>query len=321
MVVLRCKKHRTMQQDENNVHSAGNPQPKKNTGRIVLISLLLASLVLNIYQFYERGQRATTYEGTIDSMAIDQAEVDRQLQLTKAELEQYRGRSEQLDSLLNDANGKIAQQEERINALLRQGKKNSNVNAELRKELEELKKLKDQYLEEIDRLITENKRLQSENDSLSVELSSNVSVRNKLEATLKVAEQLRADRVKVTPMKKRAIGGKAVPTSLAKKTERIDVCFAVLENAVASKGEKTISTRIISPNGKPLGGTSMGSFRNAETGEEMQATSNQRISYDGSTKDMCLTWEDEDTELEKGEYGVEIYIDGVLVFSSSFKLE
>lgn len=311
-----------MQNEENTLKNQGNPEKSKNnTGRVVLIALLLISLILNLFQWYNSNQEAGNYETTIDSMAIDNAEVDRQLELTKSELEQYRGRSEQLDSLLNDANGKIAEQESKIRALMSSGKKSSANNAELRRQLEELKTLKDKYLEEIDRLIMENQRLQSENDSLAVELSNNVSVTNNLQARLRVAEQLRVDRVSVTPQKKRAIGGKAVTTSMAKRTEKIDACFVVLENAVASRGNKLISLRLVAPDGKPLAGTSQGTFVNVDNGQEMTATANHQLDYDGSSMDLCLVWEDESKPLVPGKYGVEVYIDGALVFTSSFSLE
>ncbi len=311
-----------MQNEENTLKNQGNPEKSKNnTGRVVLIALLLISLILNLFQWYNSNQEAGNYETTIDSMAIDNAEVDRQLELTRSELEQYRGRSEQLDSLLNDANGKIAEQESKIRALMSSGKKSSANNAELRRQLEELKTLKDKYLEEIDRLIMENQRLQSENDSLAVELSNNVTVTNTLQARLKVAEQLRVDRVSVTPQKKRAIGGKAVTTSMAKRTEKIDACFVVLENAVASRGTKLISLRLVAPDGKPLAGTSQGTFVNVDNGQEMTATANHQLDYDGSSMDLCLIWEDESKPLVAGKYGVEVYIDGALVFTSSFSLE
>lgn len=311
-----------MQNEENTLKSQTNSEnPKNNTGKVILIALLLISLIINLFQWYSSNKEAGDFENTIDSMAIDNAEVDRQLSLTKAELEQYRGRSEQLDSLLNDANGKIAEQETKIRALMASGKKSSTNNAELRHQLEELKTLKDRYLEEIDRLIMENQRLQSENDSLAVELNNNVNVTNTLTARLKVAAQLRVDRVSVTPMKKRAIGGKNVTTSLAKRTEKIDACFVVLENAVASRGSKVISLRLVAPDGKPLAGASNGTFVNVDNGQEMPATANYQLDYDGSTMDMCLSWEDENRTLVAGKYGVEVYIDGALVFTSSFTLE
>lgn len=311
-----------MQTEENTPQSPTNSeQNSSNTGKVVLIALLLLSLILNLYQWYDKGKESGNYENTIDSMAVDMAEVDRQLSLTTAELEQYRGRSEQLDSLLDDAHGKIADQEQKIKALMSQGRKSSNMNAELRRQLDELKAIKDKYLEEIDRLILENQRLQSENDSLAVELNTNVSVRNRLSARLKVAEQLRVDRVNVTSMKKRAIGGKMVETSLAKRTEKIEACFNVLENAVASRGSKIISLRFVAANGKVLAGVSNGTFVNTDNGQEMTATANQQIDYDGSSNELCLSWEDDSKPLEPGTYGVEVYIDGALVFTSSFTLE
>ncbi len=292
-----------------------------NRQRNILLILLLLSLVLNFFQFFRQGRTEEKHAAVVDSMTVDMETVEKELELTKSELEQYRGISNQLDSLLNDANDKIAEQEKKIRALVSKGQKGDKLNAELKKELESLKKLRDELLEKIDQLITENKRLQNEKDSLSGELDNNISVRKGLEARMKVAEQIRVDKVSVKSYKKRAIGGKLVETSLAKRAVKLDVCFMVLENQVATKGNKRVSLRILNPEKEILAGTSNAMIVETESGSEIPTTSNKDIDFQGASQDICLAWEDETVTLKAGEYTIEIYIEGTLVFTSGFSLE
>lgn len=309
-----------MQQNETN-NAENNPTQKKDNTRLILIILLLLSLILNFYQYYDKGKQSDTYESTIDSMSTDMHEVERQFSLTVAELEQFRGKYVQVDSLLNVANSDLEQKKADIQALMRKSNRSAADNRRLKQEIDDYKAQIEKYIEQVDALILENQKLKDANDSLNNELSSNKAVRTNLEARLKVAGQLRADRVNITNFKKRLVGGKLVSTSLARRTVKSEACFTILENAVATQGEKLISLRLLAPNGKPLAGTSNGSFVDTQSGLEMTATANQKIDFTGSSQDLCMAWEGEADSLESGEYQVEIYIDGVLVFTSSYTLE
>ncbi|TNE79677.1 MAG: hypothetical protein EP332_10095 [Bacteroidetes bacterium] len=309
-----------MQENESTNMNAAQ-EPKRDNMRVVLIILLLLSIILNLYQYYDKGKQAEGYDETIDSLTIDMNEVERQFQLTKAELEQFRGKYVQVDSLLNVANSDLETKKAEIEALLKKGRRSAAETQRLKSQIEEYKSQMEKYVEQIDMLIQENQKLRDQNDSLNNELSTSNASRNNLQARLKLAEQIRVDRVSVTNYKKRLIGGKLTSTSLARRTVKSDVCFTVLENAVAERGKKLISLRILAPNGKPLAGASNGNFQDNVTGESLTATGNNQIDFDGTSQELCLAWEGEEGELEPGNYQIEIYIEGVLVFTSTFTLE
>lgn len=309
-----------MQENEpTNMNAA--QEPKRDNMRVVLIILLLLSIILNLYQYYDKGKQAQGYDETIDSLTIDMNEVERQFQLTKAELEQFRGKYVQVDSLLNVANSDLEKKKADIEALLKKGRRSAAETQRLKAQIEEYKTQMEKYVEQIDMLIQENQKLREQNDSLNNELSTSNASRNNLQARLKLAEQIRVDRVSVTNYKKRLIGGKLTSTSLARRTVKSEVCFTILENAVAERGKKLVSLRIMAPNGQPLAGTSNGTFQDKVTGESLTSTANAQIDFDGASVDQCLAWEGEDNVLEPGDYQIEIYIEGVLVFTSSFTLE
>jgi hypothetical protein len=304
-----------------NSFSGSGPEKSKDAGKNVLIVLLLISVALNIFQFFDRKETTGIYEANIDSLSVLQDSVEAELAQTSQELESYRGRSAELDSLLNQAQLDLEAKEKRIKDLAGSEKNTASLNKKLAAELAELKKLRNEYLERIDELIMENRRLKAENDSLNTELAANVSITNNLASRLKVAEQLHADQVVVKSFKKRAIGGKLVETSIARKTVRLETCFRVLENAVAAKGERQISLRIIAPNGQTLAGINNGTFTAAKNNEDLTATSIYNLDYTGSPDNVCLLWEDEKGNLEAGDYEIEIYIDGVAVFAGAYSLQ
>ncbi len=65
---------------------------------------------------------------------------------------------------------------------------------------------------------------------------------------------------------------------MAKRTNKMDVCFSVLENKIAQLGEKNVYLRIIEPGGKTLGARETGSnvFKMANSNEEVQYTATTR---------------------------------------------
>jgi chromosome segregation ATPase len=109
-----------------------------------------------------------------ENLVTANLDIEKELNDTYTELNQYKGINSRLDSLLAEANGKVDEQKARIQSLLK--KKEGNTakrNKELLSQLEELKKLRDEYLERIDALLVENEMLKKQKDSLN-----NTRIRN-----------------------------------------------------------------------------------------------------------------------------------------------
>ncbi|MBL7923565.1 MAG: hypothetical protein JNL88_05160, partial [Bacteroidia bacterium] len=185
-------------------------------------------------------------------------------------------------------------------------------------ELAELKKLRDEYLERIDALLVENEQLKKEKN----ELSSTVETLTKnLESTVNAASVLRAEYLKVSAYKKRN-NDKYVTTAMAKRANKIETCFTLLENKIARAGEKVVHLRVIEPGGKVLGNRAEGSssFRKAGSSEELLYTSVKTLSYTNDKQDVCLDWEEKDRVFTSGTYMLEIYVEGYLSGVSSLVL-
>ena len=294
-------------------------QNQNKTTQYVLIVLLLLSLVGNVLQYKNNQQDVATRDMKIDTLVTVQAELETELTETGKELESYRGIAANLDSLLDDANSKVAAQEAKIKQLISSEKSGASLNKKLKKELAELRKLKDQYLEKIDQLITENAQLKKENETKAAEITKLNEEKTGLQGKVATASQLKAEYVKVGSFKKKS-SGKFVETSLAKRTNKIDVSLTVMDNKVAETGDRMIYVVVTEPTGKVLAGASMAKFTNADTKEEMAATASYKMAYNGQKQEVKVSFETDERVLTAGNYTIDVYIEGTLVNTSTYIL-
>jgi hypothetical protein len=289
---------------------------------LLLLFLLLGSIGLNFY-FYKQN-KATIETDTVkmDSLVEVRVEISSELAQTSLDLNKYKGLSEKMDSLLLAANGQIAERESRIRQLIATEKDLVALNKKLKVELEELKALKDSYLESIDQLLKENSQLKYENKALNNSLNEVITENLDLFKKVKTAENLKAEYLKVGIFKRKN-NGKYIETVMAKRTNKLEVCFSILENKVAQVGGKNVYLRIITPDGLPLGSRSggSGSFKLAGSNEEVLFTAMQEVDYANDKVDICLPFEEQDRVFASGTYIVEVYVEGVPAAASSFTLK
>src|SRR4051812_29817281 len=89
----------------------------KKRGGIIWIILFIASLLLNLYQWQNRTTIVNTMEQQVQNLSTAGDSVKNVLAQTRSELEQYRGKSAQLDSLLDKANKDLDEKEARLKTL------------------------------------------------------------------------------------------------------------------------------------------------------------------------------------------------------------
>lgn len=300
-----------------------NEKPNNNQSRMVtllLALLLLGSIGTNVYQWKNQQTTTVTHEVQVDSLISVRVELERELATATVELEKYRGMSASLDSLLNDANEKIAKQEKNIRELIAKETNGSKLNEKLKRELAELRMLKDEYFEKIDQLVTENKELKAQNDILQESIGGLKTEKTALQSKVSQASQLKAEYLKVASYKKKS-NGKFAESSTAKRTNKLELCFTILDNIVAEKGERMVYAIIKEPTGKVLAGYSKATFNEAETGEELQASVSQKMDYNGNKQNLCLSYENDKRILTSGNYTFTLYIDGTMVAEKSYLLK
>jgi hypothetical protein len=256
-----------------------------------------------------------------DSLITARVDVEKELDATSEELNKYKGINARLDSLLLQANNDIEAQKERIDRITRSERNTRALNAKLQQELEEVKKMRDSYLEKIDELLVENENLKKAKEDLT---STVESLSKNLENTVNTASVLKGEYVKVTALKKKS-SGKYSATAMARRTNKMDVCFTVLENKIAQPGDKKVYLRIVEPGGKTMGdragGGHSGSFTVPGTGQEVLYSAVGDLKYDNSRQDYCISHEESERIFTPGTYLIEVYIDESLSVAASYVLK
>jgi hypothetical protein len=289
----------------------------KNKSNVILIILLLLSVGFNIYQYSAKNTIVIESKNERDSLITARVDIEKELNETYSELNQYKGENARMDSLLSKANTDLQSYENKIASLLKSESNKDQLNKKLLEELKEIKKLRDQYLEKIDNLLAENVRLKKDNTDLNTKVEQ---ISKDLQNTVNTASVLRVEYLNISSLKKK-FNDKYVPTLLAKRTNKFDICFTVLENKIAKSGTRTIYLRLISPNGKVIGDRAQGSgnFNDIKSNSQMQFTLSKSLDYSNANANVCMTWESANEKYDVGIYTAEIYIDGI--FSSSKTLE
>jgi hypothetical protein len=294
------------------------PEQKNNRGTLWII-LFLISAVVNVYQFMHQSKTNTIYEQRVDTLIVERVNVEKELADTKSELEKYRGISANLDSLLNEAQGKIDEQAKKLKDMSARERNMTELNKKLKQQLADLQVLRDEYLGRIDSLLIANKQLVNENQQKSSKIEN---LSKNLETTVATASVLKTEYLKVKSYKRKS-SGKYVETALAKRTHKLDVCFDVLDNKIAKAGDRTVYLKITEPGGKAVGNRSTGSSTfKTSTGEEVMFAASTTMNYTGAKQNICMSYEEqEDKMFPAGTYMFEVYIDGVLSGAGTYDLK
>lgn len=299
-----------MQQPEEKEKKSGNKLS------VILGILLCLSLAGNVYQFLH-NQKITVLKQVVeqknDTLEIRKRELEENFNAAIDELAAYRGRSEELDSLLAEANAKLEEQRRQIARLIEE---NQDYQI-LQQRYDELRRTKDEYLLRIVELEEENRRLKFEVNELSVQLDQKSDEARTLSRKVDIASKLTVSQIQVSAFQVKG-GDKEKPTDKARRTDRISIQFTVEENRVAQPGERTAYLRIFNPEGFVM--ADAGQIRKFKTaqGEDLPYSRAVKVNFNGDRITRTASW-DQDV-FPQGTYKVEVYIDGYLVASDQITL-
>lgn len=296
-------------------------EQKRGNKQIIYLlgGLLLLSVIGNVYLL----NRSTTAENEV---AVKSEQVDSLNQLKKTldgnfqamtfELDQFRGKNIQLDSLLSKADGDIEKQRNKIAILI---KENKDIPL-IRRQLEEMKAIRDQYRIQIEQLIKENKELKFANVNLTQEVDNLSRTTKDLSQKVELASVLKAENLVVKPQ--RAKGkGKLEDTDKAKRVSKIGITLVVAENKVAKAGPREVVMRLIKPDGYPVTDPNSGSGTfTKEDGRSTEYSLKRNIDFSNERLEVNLDW-DVIEELKAGIYIAEVYLDGRMIGNNKFNLK
>ena len=198
----------------------------------------------------------------------------------------------------------------------------------IRRKLELLRKITQDYVARIDSLVVVNRELAEENTQLAETVTQFKAQNNRLEADkaqlqekITVASALKAYDLQAFTVRMRA-DGKEKPTDRAARVTRINLQFTIGENKVVEPGIKTIYARISRPDGQVmvLGTDDLYSFE--LNGKTLQYTLKQEIDYRNEAQEVKMFWDRKDVSVPAmaGTYDVMLYAEGVEIGRGSFMI-
>jgi hypothetical protein len=258
-----------------------------------------------------------------DTLVVENGVPEEHLRQKIADLEKYKGKSKALDLLIEEVTIKLKQLEEEAQTLIDESKGNDQKRNELHAKLADLDETAKQLLSPIEVLLTQNKTLKKKKLLLSADLYFTEQDKSDLQETINECGIIHIEYMNVTTLKKKLLGKKMIPSSSAWQVSRIRTCFRIMDNPLATPGSKVIFLRIVSPDSTVLVNAPSGAMKFKDrAGKIIEYTGELTIHYTGELSDQCIDYTAPYTaSFNKGKYKVEVYMDGVLMASSSAELK
>ena len=307
-----------MSEELENNHTAKPEQKKSNRVMIYVVAalavLLVAALVVNFIR--ENNLRERNSELMVVYSRLDS--IGNEMQLKIVEIEQLGGNIDTL-SMIRDS--LEIEKEGLLEARTRSTKQIRTLQARV-EGYRELLVMKDVEITELkkvnEELVVENKELKTERNVLNKNLRDAKETEEKLTEKVQVASRLEVENIVIA-----ALNQKGKPKEgefRARQIDKLKVEFNIAKNDVAPVSGKEILMRIIDDNDNVLFDVARGSGTFSLDGKETFYTAKQEILFDNSQQAVSFLY-DKGSEYLPGRYVMEVYTDGYLMGSKSFRVK
>ncbi|MDX2188540.1 MAG: hypothetical protein SFY32_01640 [Bacteroidota bacterium] len=300
-----------------------------NTLTKVLIPLVIietGAIIFLITQLNDKSNEVKQLTEVVSNKDQEVIDKTKELENISAEFERVKAEREKL-GLANDS---LDVQLTQLNTAITQLKRSKSIDANKRKELEQMvSKLREEITkrdQEIvvlksqnDSLTTNVNQLSSEKAKLSDSISSVSSKRQDLEGKLAYARILKAENFKIVVVKE---NNKEIEDDKnefkASKIHRIKVVYSLADNKAAEQSDKEFYLRMVTPNGETFSDPSNGGGNiTLADGSTIAFTTKQTIKFDNSNQSITFTTIG-GIKYVPGSYTLEIYCEGYKIGSSKF---
>jgi len=198
----------------------------------------------------------------------------------------------------------------------------------VQRKLEQLRKISQGYLRQMDSLYTVNRELQAENVQIRASYERERQLTQELKKDkenliVKVEEAsiLRAFSITATPYSVRGATRKT-ETDRAKRVDMISICFSLAQNSIAVAGTRNVYIRIARPDKKILIAGLGDDYSFMFKGNVLQFSLNRQLDYQNEEIQVCGDWINRLTyePLQPGTYFVNIFADDHEIGQTSFIL-
>ena len=303
--------------------NTSNDNRKKGALLWVLIGLLVITNAVSFWMYWQEKNKAATEIVIKEQVIIERDNV-------KGELLQLQKDYSNLQTSDKGLQAEIEAKKTEIAQLLEDAEKHKGdayIISKLKKESETLRQIMRGYVRTIDSLGTMNKTLVVEKNNVLKELDTEkgkISGLNKdkedLQATIQKGSILTCFNVVAKGVKFKSGGKKESETTKASRTQKIKVSFSLGENKIAKAGEKTVYVRIVTPDGKEMAKNYDDNYKFTFNKSSGYFAGKETLNY-SNAEISGVTYCEGQGDLVAGNYIVEISCDGVIIGSSTLRLD
>lgn len=285
---------------------------------IIVISILLGTNGLLLWQFFEKKASLDAANQTVITTTAEKDQIQMELNQVKGEFEKIKAENLNLRDQLTAKDEEIKAKVAEIQKLIAMG--GPAQIAKAKAEISNLRGLNQTYVAQIDSLRKQNSQLVTENTNLTSNLKSqrsqneNLAKENMmLSGRIKAGSELRATAIVTEGLRYRS-SGKEIITNKSKNVQKLRVRFVLVENKVIEKGPVNIYIRMLSPDGAVMSADNESFMMD---GKAMIYTLKEAVNYENKDATVEVTWSKGSTFL-KGHYNIEIYQQGGALIGTSF---
>jgi hypothetical protein len=301
-------------------NKGNNMEMKNQNENIYKGTILVLVIIIGVLTFMLITGRQALKDVSTERTIADELNLELRNELNNV-LEEYNIVKMEYDSVLTKQDSVIQANAREIERLIAQ----QGDYHRIRRQLNLLREITQNYVHEIDSLYTENRVLKAENIEMQQEIqrvtrrtTELTETKEALEGKVEVASALRAFQINATPIRLRG-SNREEETDRARRTDRIRVCFTVAENPVANPGNKNAYVRIADPSGNilRLGDDDRYAFTIGQ--DTLQFSMRGQFNYINQDTNVCMYW-DKQNDFDEGIYLVSVFTDEFRLGESQFSL-
>lgn len=291
----------------------------------VIIGILLLLNGVAITLLVKENKAKTDITAQKDNLDAEYKKLNEQFEAQKQALEAEKGKSSELDSLLNAKTAELEAKQQELKKAYASNKFNASKNNEYKAQLATSQSEIDALKKRIEELTAQNQELSAKNIQIGLDLEKEKQTTAQQGETIKTQAQqielgslLQPQGLKIEGIKRKG-NGKEVVVNRIKAAAELRVTFQTGENKILKPGPLKLYVRIINPRGETISVADQGSGTlTTNTGETIQYTKPVDTEWDGNSKNVTVFWSQ--NIKDAGTYTVEVYQGSYLIGKNSVEL-
>ena len=293
---------------------------KKNTTKVVLISLVAVLAIVSLLLVWMNLQQKTEMKEMVEIMEFEKEQLEDEYEQLAIQFDGFQTQDIHNDSLVE----LLAKEQQRVQDLREELRITKVTNArriaELKKELATVRQVMVSYVHQIDSLDRTNKRLVAENQQVKQQYQEAARQAQQLEKErTQLAEVVsRASMLEISDFQMIPLNKRDRKTTIYNQIQKLQFDYTVGRNITNEPGMKTLYMRITRPDGEVMQ-KSVNDVFHFENSEIAYSVSKD-FEYAGEEISGSLYWLVEEI-LQVGWYNADFFVDGELIGSFPFQIK